>query len=55
MYMDLLIHKVYLQSLTRNSKKIVRSNQSCGGGSLPNVNNISSHTNSPTASFVKVK
>ncbi|XKL67421.1 hypothetical protein PGB90_002912 [Kerria lacca] len=40
-------------SLTRNSKKIVRSNQSCGGGSLPNVNNISSHTNSPTASFVK--
>lgn len=47
---------MYLQSAARSSKKLLRSTQSIGGGSLPNVNNITSQTNVPTTtSFVKVK
>lgn len=44
-----------LQSTARSSKKLLRTSQTCGGGSLPNVNNIASRSNSPSSgSFIKV-
>ena len=46
---------LFMQSIAKNSKKLPRASQPCGGGSLPNVNKIISDTDSSSSvSFLKV-